>query len=669
MKHHFVWLVLFLSIGTGARADGLGCFSDPILGALILTEDVLELLPVGDLVYASTNAQALLVLDLSDPSDPVLVERVPVGGSITSISTDGGYLFLTTNANGVHVFDIESPRLPRLVSVADPGGRYKSAEPRGDYLYCAGTHQLIILDIADLDDPKVVGRQSFTGIGHSIALFQNFAVVSTWGWGATIYDVTDPSQPSFVRSISTGGDLKDVIFVEDVMYLVGRLAGLRAYRILETGVATLLDIFSFDDFYPLGMRVHDGVAFVAGSSQGTLLFDVTNPADIRYLMSYRHPGVSWQADLFGDRLIVASGSGGVQVIDHLGGATPILSDLGTGQFVSDLVAGGNDVYVSHTSSLYAYDLSDPANPVYSDGMHLHSHINGLTEDSGTVYLVTDDRELVVVNASDPTALNRVASLILWFEAYDIDIDGDLAVAAAFDRGLILIDISDSSQPALIRRFAAPGITRTVAAEGGIAFLGVDQRIDVVDVRVPNAPTLIERYDVGFLVDDVEVRNGIVVAATGYGGARVFRFDGSLELINVLGFAGDVGDVLIDGERLFVSDRTAGLSMFDIADPAAPRSAGSFGNLEVGGQVAATASAVVFRDVGQRMWVLDRSEICSSCATNVNGDGVLDVADVQAFIALFLAQDPRADWNADGVANIFDIAVFLDEFAMGCDGDG
>lgn len=46
-------------------------------------------------------------------------------------------------------------------------------------------------------------------------------------------------------------------------------------------------------------------------------------------------------------------------------------------------------------------------------------------------------------------------------------------------------------------------------------------------------------------------------------------------------------------------------------------------------------------------------------------GLLDLADVSAFIAAFLAMDPLGDLNNDGVFDLTDITDFVGAFSQGC----
>lgn len=56
---------------------------------------------------------------------------------------------------------------------------------------------------------------------------------------------------------------------------------------------------------------------------------------------------------------------------------------------------------------------------------------------------------------------------------------------------------------------------------------------------------------------------------------------------------------------------------------------------------------------------------SSCAPDLNGDGLLDFFDISAFLTAFSANDPIADFNADGVYDFFDVSAFLSLYSAGC----
>ena len=56
---------------------------------------------------------------------------------------------------------------------------------------------------------------------------------------------------------------------------------------------------------------------------------------------------------------------------------------------------------------------------------------------------------------------------------------------------------------------------------------------------------------------------------------------------------------------------------------------------------------------------------SGCGADINADGVLDLGDINAYVALYLAAEPAADYNGDGVLDLGDINAFVQAFLAGC----
>ncbi len=68
----------------------------------------------------------------------------------------------------------------------------------------------------------------------------------------------------------------------------------------------------------------------------------------------------------------------------------------------------------------------------------------------------------------------------------------------------------------------------------------------------------------------------------------------------------------------------------------------------------------------KLVTLDLGCVGMTCGADLTGDGVLDLGDIQAFIAAFLAHDPAADFAAPfGVWDLADLSAFIAEFNAGC----
>ena len=74
-------------------------------------------------------------------------------------------------------------------------------------------------------------------------------------------------------------------------------------------------------------------------------------------------------------------------------------------------------------------------------------------------------------------------------------------------------------------------------------------------------------------------------------------------------------------------------------------------------------------VGDAVWTAgtggDIRHLPPSCRGDLSGDGVLDLADLAAFVNAFLTQQAPADFDANGVWDLADLALFVQAFQAGC----
>ena len=56
---------------------------------------------------------------------------------------------------------------------------------------------------------------------------------------------------------------------------------------------------------------------------------------------------------------------------------------------------------------------------------------------------------------------------------------------------------------------------------------------------------------------------------------------------------------------------------------------------------------------------------TECSADVDGNGTLNVDDIDAFVGLFLAGDLDADLDGSGTLNIDDVDAFVASFLAGC----
>ncbi len=196
----------------------------------------------------------MLILDVSDPTNPVLVETAPYSGNSVFVYDNaafvayGGCLFWEGCGGGFDIIDISDPSDPTLQGSYDT-----SWDPvldifvDGDYAYLAtGGHWLFIdfggfriIDIRDIVNPDYVG-----GFGGEYSDFQftnvfkqdDYAFVTRAGPGywLLVLDVSPPDNPMLETAYDGPGSGSDIYVVDSYIYVASGL--LTILRFIPTDI-------------------------------------------------------------------------------------------------------------------------------------------------------------------------------------------------------------------------------------------------------------------------------------------------------------------------------------------------------------------------------------------------------------------------------------------------
>lgn len=137
----------------------------------------------------NTNFDGLIIYDISIPSKPIEVNRIPNLGhtnSSTPLLIEDGYLFipeLVKTAGGwnkylLHVYDLSTPANPKKISTFQDDFLQKPSDIilSGNFLFISSIGSgLLVLDVSDLTSLIEAGRFEFSGSNRSLAIDGNYA--------------------------------------------------------------------------------------------------------------------------------------------------------------------------------------------------------------------------------------------------------------------------------------------------------------------------------------------------------------------------------------------------------------------------------------------------------------------------------------------------------------
>jgi len=239
----------------------------------------------GTHAFVAAGIAGLRVLDISDPTAPVEVGSYGKGAGDIFVLNSTAYV--ATDNEGLYILDVSDPTAPR--QIGHVGGlsagdycNYESVIARGHYAYtAAGTCRLIIFDVSDPGHVQEVGRSQDSGPGYRDAYLSGdyiYAPEGGWHGGSSVHiiDISDPTQPQFVAAAGFGGVANGI-----------------------SGAGTHVYVGTYDDLSTPG---------------GLHVLDISNPAAPQEVLFYalKKGGVR---DVFakGDTVFLAEGENGLEI--------------------------------------------------------------------------------------------------------------------------------------------------------------------------------------------------------------------------------------------------------------------------------------------------------------------------------------------------------------------
>ena len=241
-------------------------------------------------MYPDDDADfGLLILDISDPANPVELSR-----------------FEEPGWGGVHNLFIQGDRL-YLAHMASPG--------------------LSIVDISDPATPVVSGswqhEGGFSNLTHDVFIRGRLAVVSDYESGLILLDLTDPDAPVLLADLPFPEGIHSAWAEGDYVYCNQEFGGwerrLHVVDISDPAQPRLIHSFGMQpppDGEILGPHnpwVRDGLLYWACYDAGLRVFDLADPARPVEAGYHTYPGSAWSAQPHDDGLVyVADGTVGLQ---------------------------------------------------------------------------------------------------------------------------------------------------------------------------------------------------------------------------------------------------------------------------------------------------------------------------------------------------------------------
>ena len=188
-------------------------------------------------------------------------------------------------------------------------------------------------------------------------------------------------------------------------------------------------------------------------------------------------------------------------------------------------------------------------------------------------------DLMILNVTDPTSPVTVGSY--HGNAVDMFVASNRLYVASASNYVDIINVSVPSAPTLIRRYNLPGGLATpfgVWVVGNLAYVAAgDRGLRVLDVTDPTSPTTHATYDTTGTAYKIRVAGNRAYLADGAGGLRIFDVTNTAAptLLGTFPTTASIEEVTVVGNRAYLawysgwSSYYGILQIVDVANPALP----------------------------------------------------------------------------------------------------
>jgi len=191
------------------------------------------------------------------------------------------------------------------------------------------------------------------------------------------------------------------------------------------------------------------------------------------------------------------------------------------------------------------------------------------------YVADTDDGLVIVDVTDKTDPQQVGYHDTAY-ARDVAVAGDYAYVADYTNGLVIVDISDKTKPQQVGHYDTAGWALGVEVVGAHAYVADwSNGLVIVDITDETDPQEIGHYDTAGQAGGVAVTGDYAYVADNWNGLVIVDISDKSDPQRVGHYDtdDDAGDVSVIGDYAYVADGDNGLVIVDISDKTDPQRVG------------------------------------------------------------------------------------------------
>jgi len=695
-QRSIVLITLCVHLAVAQEDASYICQPPQMLGMISGLDNPASLTIEGDYAYIAQSDDSFLIVDISDPMNPVLLadaDDLPIDvndGTRIVINQGAAYV-------GNAIINIEDKTDPWFMRY----GAITSRPLINGFFYLRSPAYFDRTNIYNATRPYAIGIDSFEDPDAALGfIFGGLPVAYVNGLLVTDrldrFNIDNPHAPVLVDD----SNYDNIYTIDEYRFDEPYLLFLEDSSNVDPTINIYqkpIDIFTtieFDNIPFSDLTVHaenmfllnaEGLQIYALSNEPSLVASHTDDpllASAQFIRQHNDHFVLVSENTFAIYDIPTNPISGVRTIlpqSHLElmGDTAILS---TGNI--DTSAQGASVV----------DISNPANPRWVSELPVNDAF-GIDSIAPYAFVANKTEGLMVFDLSDPfnplleTSYNTSVNQAGTPNTRDIYITGDYAYTIDRNAGLAIYQIVNDHELQPISTLAFTQAVQRITVDGDLAFVSGLSRLYIVNMVNPATPFILSSIDelpgTTNYIHSATRQGNLLYTADSNNGYRIFDISDPATPAQIAHFDADVStkqgvfeafayELIIENDLLYIAMSFGGFAIYDNTDPFNPvllrhapaalppaNNIARYRDLEIRGNHLYTAAG----NAGLRVY--DLNDCALPCAIDFNNDGNLNFFDVSIFLVAFGEGDPLADLQPDGNFNFFDVAAFITAYQTGC----
>jgi len=239
--------------------------------------------------------EGLLIFDVHDSSQPTLKSYLNLDGRGWDLTFKDNLIFAACTWAGFYIIDVSDPSNPVILTHLDPPDYVLSVAVQGDYAYLG--YDLISkksIRVYDISDPSninfvgeyVLGPAATTDIEYlgDIFVSGNYLYVADGSNGLRILDISDPANISQIGQFNDSKSKTRGVYVSGgCAYITDAYTGLRIIDVSDPinpvlkGTTPSQESITGGYVYSYQVVVSGNYAYLGGGSEGVRVVDVSDP--------------------------------------------------------------------------------------------------------------------------------------------------------------------------------------------------------------------------------------------------------------------------------------------------------------------------------------------------------------------------------------------------------